>query len=565
MEDKFLKTGFSRRTFLRGMALTTGTAAMAAFVAACAPATAPSAPAAEAPAAEAPAAEAPAAGTADVRVLWSKPTSLSPLFSTSGFEQQVLRLVLGSIYKLSDSLLPVPDLAESWEVSEDSMTFTFTLREGLLWSDGEPLTVDDIIFTIERASDSRTGSILKGRLANIEGATDYGDQKAESISGLTKVDDRTLTIQLATPNSAFLTNLGTFSGFNILPKHVLADVAPEALKENAFTMAPTVGAGPYTFVRYETDQYAELVVNPNYWGPAPAVERIFMTVATPDVAVAQLQRGEMDLMSMPLDEADRLKADPSINIVSVRSPSISQIAINNERPFFQDKRVRQAMMYAIDRQGIVDSIMFGEATVVNSPVIGPDWVGTPEVNEYAFDPEMAKSLLAEAGWDPNQQVDMVYVAGAKEQDAYGPVIQQQLRDVGMQVNLLLIEGAELNRRYIQETDYDLFLFGGGLYRAEPSLTAQYYHSRNLTPAGGNGTHYVNEEIDQLLDSAVATSDLDARAAIYADIARIINEDVPTVFLWSPNSVYGMSKRLQGFVPPSYSASLLWNAEEWSVS
>jgi peptide/nickel transport system substrate-binding protein len=97
------------------------------------------------------------------------------------------------------------------------------------------------------------------------------------------------------------------------------------------------------------------------------------------------------------------------------------------------------------------------------------------------------------------------------------------------------------------------------------LTASYYHSANLTPAGGNGTHYVNEEIDQLLDSAVATSDLDERAAIYAQIAQIINEDVPTIFLWSPNSIYGLSQRLQNFEPPSYSASLLWNAEAWTVA
>ena len=566
MVSKQLTTGISRRTFLRGLALATGGTTIAALAAACAPAAAPGAPAATAPASAATpaAAAAPAVGTADVRVLWSKPTSLSPLFSTSGFEQQVIRLVLGSIFKLDDTLEPVPDLAESWEVSDDSKSFTFTLREGLLWSDGEPLTVDDIIFTIERASDARTGSILKGRLAGVSGATAYGDQQAETISGLQKVDDRTLTITLDEPNAAFLTSLGTFSGFNVLPKHILGEVAPEALKENAFTMAPTVGAGPYTFVRYETDQFAELVINPNYWGEPPAVERIFMIVATPDVAVAQLQRGEMDLMAMPVDEADRLKDDPSTTILSVRSPSISQIAINNERPFFQDKRVRQAMMYAIDRQGIVDSIMFGQAEVVNSPIIGPDWVGTPEVNPYPFDSEQAKALLAEAGWDPEQQVDMIYVAGSKEQDAYGPVIQQQLRDVGMQVNLLLVEGAELNRRYIQETDYDLFLFGGGLYRAEPSLTASYYHSRNLAPTGGNGTHYVNEELDQLLDSAVATSDQAARAEIYAQIAQIVNEDVPTLFLWSPYSIYGVSKRLQNFEPPSYSSSLLWNAEAWAV-
>ena len=557
-------TGMTRRTFLRGLMVVGGTAGVLPLIQACAPA-APAAPAAEAPAAAAAPAAAPATGTADVRVLWSKPTIISPLFSSNGFEQQVNRLVLGSVYKLSANLEPVPDLADSWEVNEDSTAFTFHLREGLKWSDGEPLTADDIVFTIERSADARTGSLLKGRMANIVGAAELADQTAETIAGLEKIDDLTLRINLLKPDAAFLTAWGMFSGFCVLPKHVLVEVAPEAMKENAFSMAPTVGAGAFTFVRYETDQYAELVANPNYWGEKPAVDRIFMTIATPDVAVAQLERGELDLMAMPVDEADRLKDATNISIVSVRSPSISQIAINNEREYFKDNRVRQAMMYAIDRQGIVDSIMFGQAEVVNTTVIGPDWVGTPEVNAYPYDPEKAKALLAEAGWDPNQEIDMIYVAGAKEQDAYGPVIQQQLTEAGIKTNLVLVEGAELRRRYIDETDYDLFLFGGGQYRAEPSLTANYYHSRNLTPAGGNGTHYVNPELDELLDAGVAVTDKEQRKAIYDQIAKLVNEDVPTVFLWSPNSIYGLSKRLQGFEPPSYVASLLWNAEAWSVA
>jgi peptide/nickel transport system substrate-binding protein len=561
--QKHKPRGMTRRTFLRGLALVGGSALALPLIQACAPGAAPAAPAVPA-ATAAPAAEA-AAETVDVRVLWSKPTIISPLFSSSGFEQQVNRLVLGSVYKMSANLEPVPDLADSWEVNEDSTAFTFHLREGLQWNDGTPLTVDDIIFTIERSADARTGSLLKGRMANIVGSAEFADQTAETLAGLERVDDLTLTIHLAQPDAAFLTAWGMFSGFCVLPKHALEVVAPEAMKEHAFSMAPTVGAGAYNFVRYETDQYAELVANPNYWGEKPAVDRIFMTIATPDVAVAQLERGELDLMAMPVDEADRLKDAPNITILSVRSPSISQIGINNEREYFKDKRVRQAMMYAIDRQGIVESIMFGEAEVVNTTVIGPEWAGTPEVNPYPYDPEQAKTLLAEAGWDPNQEVEMIYVAGAKEQDAYGPVIQQQLTEAGMKTNLVLVEGAELRRRYIEETDFDLFLFGGGQYRAEPSLTANYYHSRNLTPAGGNGTHYVNPELDELLDAAVAVTDKEQRKEIYDQIAKIVNEDVPTVFLWSPNSIYGVSKRLQGFEPPSYVASLLWNAEAWSVA
>lgn len=556
----------SRRLFLQTLALATGTVGTLPLLQACQPAAPVAAPGAEAPTTAAAAPAAPAASTgSDIHVLWGKPTSLNPLFSSSGSEQQLIRLILGGLFKLSADLVPVPDLAERWEVAPDSKVFTFYLREGLQWSDGEPLTADDVIFTMERAIDSRTGSILRGRLIGIEGAAAYSDQSADSVSGLVAVDERTVQITLAQPDAAFMTSLGLFSGFSILPKHILGEVPPEQLKEHEFSLAPTVGAGAYQFVTYATDQYVELTANPNYFAGKPAVDRIFMTILTPDVAVAQLQRGELDLMTLPVDEADRLQSDPNVTVVSVRSPSISQIAINNERPYFADKRVRQAMMYAIDRQSIVDSILFGQGEVVNSPVIGPDWVGAPEVNAYPYDPDKARTLLEEAGWDPAQEVDMIYVAGSKEQDAYGPVIQQQLREIGMAVNLVLVEGAELRRRYIEETDYDLFLFGGGQYRAEPSLTAIYYHSKNLTPTGGNGTHYVNPEIDQLLEDAVATADQEQRKEIYHQIAKIINEDAPTVFLWSPNSVYGISQRLAGFEPPAYSGSLLWNAENWSIN
>src|SRR5438132_5791246 len=146
--------------------------------------------------------------------------------------------------------------------------------------------------------------------------------------------------------------------------------------------------------------------------------------------------------------------------------------------------------------------MGAEAEVINSPVIGPDWVGAPDVNLYPYDVAKARQLLKDAGWNAGQKVEMIYTAGNKEQDAYGPVIQQQLKEAGMDVSLRLVEGAELRQRYVDGTDFDLFLFGGGLYRAEPSLTGIYYYKKNFTPAGGNGTHYSNPSLDALLDQGV---------------------------------------------------------------
>jgi peptide/nickel transport system substrate-binding protein len=573
MHNRLSRRDFLRRAAALGLSLT----AVNGLLAACgtAPTTAPAAPTAAAPTAAAagatPAAQpttVPAATTAaaptTINVHWQKPATLGPLFSSAGFEQQMIRLVLGALYKLSDTLVPVPELAERWEVSADSKVYTFYLRSGVKWSDGQPWSADDVVFTMERAIDKRSASILAGRLIGIKGAKDYSEQKADKVAGIEVPSPNVVRITLDQPDAAWLTTLGQFSGFCVLPKHILKDVPPDQLKQHAFSLAPNVGAGAYTFVRYETDQFAELRANPNYFRGKPAVDRIFLKILTPDVGVAQLERGELDVMNLPISDAARLKSVPSLTITSVRSPSLSQIGINNERPYFQDKRVRQAIYYAIDRKSIVASIMGGEAEVNSSPVIGPDWVGTPEINPYPYDPAKAKQLLKDANWNASQKVEMIFTAGNKEQDAYGPVIQQQLREAGMDVSLRLIEAAELRRRYVDGTDFDLFLFGGGLYRAEPSLTGIYYYKKNFTPAGGNGTHYSNPKVDELLDAGVATSDLQKRKAIYGDIAKIINDDAPTIFLFSPNSLYGVNKRLKGFKPPSYSASILWNAEDWTV-
>lgn len=577
LNDDLVRDNISRRDFFRRVAaLGLGLPALNALLAACGatPTTGPTAPPPTAPPAVQPTQAAaptvaPASPTATAQttlnVHWSKPAQLGPLFSSSGSEQQVIRLALGALYKLSDTLVPVPELAERLDVSPDSKVYTFILRQGVKWSDGQPWSAEDVVFTFERAIDKRSASILAGRLANIKGAAAYGDQKATSVAGIETPNPNTVRITLDQPDASWLTTLGQFSGFCVLPKHILKDVPPDQLKQHPFSLAPTVGAGAYKFIKYETDQFVELQANPNYYRGKPAVDRIFMKILTPDVAVAQLERGELDVMNVPVSDAVRLKTLPAVTVVSVRSPSISQIAINNERPYFKDKRVRQAIYYAIDRKSIVGSIMGTEAEVINSPVIGPDWVGTPEVNAYPYDVAKARQLLKDAGWNASQKVEMIYTAGNKDQDAYGPVIQQQLKEVGMDVSLRLVEGAELRQRYVDGTDFDLFLFGGGLYRAEPSLTGIYYYKKNFTPAGGNGTHYSNPALDTLLDQGVATSDLAQRKQIYAQVAKIVNEDAPTIFLWSPNSIYGLSKRLKAFRPPSYSGSILWNAEDWTVS
>jgi peptide/nickel transport system substrate-binding protein len=507
-----------------------------------------------------------------VNVAWAGDlTNLTPLFSSSGQEQALSSLMFGTLIKPNDNLEPIPDLAESWEISPDATTFTFTLRSGLTWSDGQPLTADDVIFTFERAIDRRTGSERAGTFLSIQGAEEYANQAADTVSGLTAPDPQTVRIVLTSPNASFLTTLQSAAGFGIQPKHILQDVPPDQFKSHPFMAEPTVGAGAYIFATNEVGQYLELQRNDSYFGGTPPLERMVIKILTLEVALAQLESGELDLASrIPVAEAERVQSNANLVLHSVPSPSITQIAINTAQPYLSDKRVRQAFMHAIDRQGIIDSVFQGQGEIVNSPIIGPTWMGQPEFNEYPFDPDRARVLLDEAAWDFDQTIEMMYPNTiTQEQDTYQVIIQQQLSDVGVKLELRAYDQTEIERkRMIREGDrvygdYDLYSYGGGVYRVDPSVAANYY----LSEIAGNPNiqYYANPTLDQLFADGIATSDLEARKTIYTEVARILNEDLPTLFLWSPNSLYASSARLQSFKPPAYINGYLWNAEEWTVT
>lgn len=494
-------------------------------------------------------------------VLWRQPVTLNPLYSTSGNEQQVSRLMFGALVKMSADLEPVPDITESIDISEDGLTYTFVLKEGLTFSDGTPLTSADALFTLERAINPAVGSRWLGRLQGIAGAPDYDG--SGTVEGLSAPDERTVVITLSAPEAGFLVNLGGFSGLGILPQHVLGDIPPEQLEENEFSLNPTPSAGPFNFVQFQTEQFLEMQRNPDFPEEVP-LDRIFMRILTAEVGLAQLETGEIDLAAVPVAELERVSGLEGVTVVTVPSPSMDFLAVNMEREYLQSKELRQAMMHAIDREGIVNAVLQGEGTVVNSSIFGPEWMGVPEgLNPYPYDPELAQSLIEQSGFDTGQLLQIMHLPGTPEKDAAVAIMQEQLSQVGLNVEILQVDVAELNRRYIDEVDFDLFYNAGGVFRADPSISAAYFETRNFTPAGGNGSHYSNPRVDELFAEGQQSTDPEVRRPIYTEIAQILNDEVPWIFLWSPNSIYGFRNTLQGFEAPSYIDNKLWNAETWS--
>jgi peptide/nickel transport system substrate-binding protein len=507
----------------------------------------------------------PAAATGgEVSVLWRAPNTLNPLYSSSGNEQHAERAMFGALVKMSDALIPTPDLCETVENNPEGTQYTFVLKEGLTFTDGEPMTSEDVIFTLERAINPATGSIWTGRLSNVAGAADYDGSGA--VEGLVAVDERTIQINMASPDGVFLVNLCSFSGLGMLPQHILGEVPPDQLEEHEFSLNPTVTAGPFAFVQYQTDQFLEMQRSETYPGSV-GLDRIFLPILTPEVGLGQLETGEIDVMTLPVAERDRTSELEGVTVVSVPSPSMDFLAVNLNREYLQNVDARKAMMHAIDRQGIVDSVLLGEGQVVNSSIFGPEWMGIPEgLDPYAYDPELATSLLDGSGFDKSQEIPIMHIPGENPaQDAALAIMQEQMNQVGFNISILQVDVAELLRRYIDENDFDLFYNAGGVFRADPSISGTYFDTANFTPNGGNGSHYSNPRVDELLAQGRAQTDLEERKATYTEIAQILNAELPWIFLWSPNSLYGFRNTLQGFAPPSYTDNKLWNAETWTVA
>ena len=493
----------------------------------------------------------------EVQPLWN------PLKGSTGTQIQVFDLTFSRLLKANDQLELVPDLAESFEISEDASQFTFVLREGLAWTDGEPLTIDDVIFTYKLGMTQAAAARQWVKLQQIEGAQAFYDGTATEVPGLERVDDRTLRITLAQPNIAFLyATAFTNSLMWILPEHILADADPATLDTHPYIQNPTVGSGPFTFVEYVQDQYIQFEANPNFHLGAPKIGQVFINLAVPATQLAQLESGELHLMPrVAPKEADRLKDNETLTMTSAPGIGVFQIAINNER--FPDKRFRQALMYAVDRQALLDVVLLGQGEIVNSTIIGPEWATFDDLNPYPYDPDRARALLDEAGWDTERTIELTWSQGFTNIELAAPVFQQQLAEVGVKIELAPLETAAYLKKVVEEPDMDMAWFGGGSYRLDPDVSSPYYLCSTWTPAGANTTHFCNEELDELFLAGRGTPDTTRRAEIYHQAAQILNEEVPTFFWWSDNIVWGTSNKLQG-VKPGPNQYIQWNIHEWTL-
>ncbi|MCP9979288.1 ABC transporter substrate-binding protein [Actinomadura madurae] len=409
--------------------------------------------------------------------LYQKPKTFSPLAPNNGPDQLVMSFVFDSLYGADASYGLKPHLAAAApQVSGDARTITISLKPGLKWSDGTPLTAKDVVFTYTALANPATGSAQAGKFAAVTGAKDLADGKADALKGVTAPDATTVKITTSRPAAGLP---GLIGNTPILPEHVLGKVPAKGLGDNAFFTKPTVGAGAFTFVDYKTDQYVELKANPNFRDPV-SIKKVFLKPVTSDVATAQLRTGEMDLTQVSPTDLPTVRTMDGVKVVSAKSPGFTRIAVNQSQSRFKDVRVRQALLTAIDRKGLVGKVLGGAGTVVNTSFYGD--LASSAGEQYAYDPAKAKSLLSAAGWDASKPVTLSWIPGQRDRDTAATVIQSQLKAVGVNVELKQVQADELLSSY-EKKSFDLALFGGGNYATEPSTVATIDACDQAYPAG----------------------------------------------------------------------------------
>ncbi len=456
---------------------------------------------------------APVHGGSVTVAIVADPPGWDPSVSTS---QEIPRVVYHNVFeglvRFDEDGEIVPALATDWQVSDDGLQWTFTLRSGVTFHDGSPFTVDDVIAKFERAMDPDSGHTNPGYYAAIE--------SVESA-----MDGTAVVFTLERPSRSLLYNLAR-------PDSI---IYPAGTHETQRTQP--IGTGPFRFARYVEGSEVRLERFDDYYeeGLPYLDEVVFRIISDPNTRFASLQAGDVDVAALAPEQFQLAVADPDLEATVGTATAEITMALNNEREPLSDPRVRRAITHAIDKDAIVQGAMFGLGTVIGSHMTPAEAYYVDLTDTYPYDPERARELLAEAGYPDGFTVDFELPEPYANERRSGEVVAQYLRDVGIDVNLSVVEWGTWIERIFLGGDYDMTIIG----HSEPRDINVY----------GNPDYYYgydNPRVRELLDEAEAAPTAEAETAAYQEIARIIADDAVNVWLFSAPFIVGMQSDVQGF-------------------
>lgn len=435
-----------------------------------------------------------------------------------------------------------PMLAERWSTPDAGRTWVFKLRPGVKWHDGAPFTAKDVVFSLNAYANPKVGSPWASKLSAVKGYAEFQSGAATSLAGVSAQDDLTVTVALDSAKPTWVEL--QLIAISILPEHLLGAVPPQELRGHRFWIN-RVGTGPFIWKAYASDQYVEVVRNPDYFLGAPKLERIVYQIykdVTPIVSALEL--GEVDAMSyegggVPLAELPRLRKAPQLEVMpNVNGGLPTYIQVNLQDPRFKDVRIRKAMMHAIDRKAIIESIKGGTGELSNT-LFPQGWARAQTLEPYDYNPDKARALLNEAGWQRGKPIDFIYYYSDQMNVDTVVAIQSYLADVGIDIKPRLLDPASINQVYADGT-FELGLFANGM-GIDPSAGSV------LVTCGAKplGFDYCNKQVDAAFERGLATADRSERARAYQEASVILNSELPKLWLFNEVRPLAFNKRIKG--------------------
>jgi len=481
-------------------------------------------------------------------------STLIPPLASDASSREVANLIYNGLVKYDGDLNLVGDLAESWQVSPDGLTITFKLRRGVKWHDGAPFTAQDVLFTYQVMVDPKTPTAY---------GEDYKQVKKAEV-----LDDYTFRVTYPQP---FAPGLESW-GLAILPRHLLEgqDITKSPLARHP------IGTGPFKFQEWRAGDKIILSYNPDYFEGRPYLNG-YVYLVIPDLATMflQLKAGNIDRMGLtPLQykrQTEYPKFQRLFNKYRYVSFSYTYLGYNLEDERFADRRVRQALTYAINKKEIVDGVLLGLGQEATGPYKPGTWFYNPNVPKFDYNPEKARALLAEAGWRPNSEgilekngrpfeFTILTNQGNDLRVRTAEIIQRRLKDIGIGVKIRTVEWAAFLKEFIDKGRFEAVLLGWTTGQ-DPDIY-DIWNSSKTKPGELNFIHYRNPEVDRLLEAGRHTFDREKRRQAYFKLQEILAEDQPYTFLFVPDALPAVSRRFRGIKPAP--AGINYNLPKWYV-
>jgi peptide/nickel transport system substrate-binding protein len=538
--------------------------------------------------------------------------TLNPFLSDDGSSNTIIGRIYPGFIGIDDDLgnfAPGASggLVTDWEVSEDGLTYTFTMRDDWTWSDGTPITAADVVYS---------WTVLEDEAVNLSGSF---ISTRDAIENVTAIDDYTIEMTFATPDCTAINNAG---GMPIVPAHIWQAQFPNNadMNEAAFNLTAPVSANAWQFLDFAPGEQVTLVAEPTYpdalAGYVIPEGWIFKNVADQTVQVEQFLAGQLTTMGVPSNRQQELldmvnagelqgyesqRANVRFIGLNTADPANPQPGVDEEgnpidqglHPVLGDVRVRQALNYAMDFEAINEAAFFGFGIQMGSHIRPDSWAYNPDIEVYPYDVEMATSLLEEAGWvdtdgdgvrncqgclyatevDPSFEgsplsFELLTNAGNTSQEALGTILQDQWNEVGFDVNFQAIDFNVLVDTFTAQTFDAVMIFWGFSFPDNPDdITATFGVEQDLPGNGFNAVSYYNPRVEELLNEArdLPGCDQTERAELYGEVLEILHDEVPWIWVGIGQTLTVAQPWVQGWDPKGTAfRQTAWNEDSWVI-